>query len=100
MHQGARHIVGDDRGLDAFAHELPCRQACALQERSRLVGDHRHLLALLDGAANHAQGRAVAGGRERPCIAVRENPGAGRHHVGAKRAHRPAARNILVVNGL
>ena len=68
-----RHVVGDDGGLDAVAHQLPGGQPRALQERPRLVGEHRDPLALLDRRADHAERGAVAGGRERAGVAVRED---------------------------
>ena len=81
-------------------HQLPRRQPGALQERPRLVGEHRDLLALLRGGANHAERRAVTGGRQRAGVAVREDPRGLRHQRRAVRAHRPAALHVLVVDRL
>ena len=46
-HQRSGHAFGNDRRVDAVTHELPRRQPRALQERPRLVGEDRDLLALL-----------------------------------------------------
>ena len=97
MHQRTRHVVGDDRRLDAVAHQFRTVGARPA-EGSRLVGDHRHQLALLDGTPNHAQRRAVTGGRQRgmQCVRIRAPGGPPRRQT----PHRPAARHILVVNRL
>ena len=97
-HQRSGHALGDDRGVDALAHQLPRGQARALQERTRLVGDDRDPLALLDGRADHAERRAVAGRGQRAGVAVREHAGAVGHHRRAVPAHRPAVGDVLVVN--
>ena len=99
-HQRARHVVGDDRRFDAVPHQLPRREPGALQKRPRLVGQHRHVLARLDRGANDAERRPVAGGRERPGVAVREDSGLARHDRGTERPHRAATRHVLVVNEL
>ena len=51
-------------------------------------------------AANHAERRAVAGGRQRAGVAVRQDARVVRHDRRAERAHRAAARDVLVVDGL
>ncbi len=97
-HQRSGHALGDDRGVDAVAHQLPGGQPRALEKRSRLVGDDGNLLALLDGCANDAERRSVAGGRERAGVAVRQHPRAVRDDGGAEASHRAAAGDVLVVN--
>ena len=87
-HERARHAVGDDRRVDAVAHELPRGQARALQERPRLVGEHGDALALLDRGADHAERRAVARRRERAGVAVRED--ARRRPARPRRRSRPS----------
>ena len=72
-HHRAGHVVGDDRRVDAVLDELPRREPRALQKRARLVGQHGDLLALLGGRADDAERRAVAGGRQRPGVAVRQD---------------------------
>ena len=58
------------------------------------------VLARLDRAADDAERRAVAGRRQRAGVAVRQDARVGRHDRGAERAHRAAARDVLVVNRL
>ena len=65
--------VGDQRGGDAVLHQFPGRQSRALQPRTGLVRVDLDALARLDRRADHAQRRAVAGGRERAGVAVRED---------------------------
>ncbi len=38
-HEMAGHVVGDERHRDPFAHQLPGREAGALEIGARLVGD-------------------------------------------------------------
>ena len=99
-HQRSRHVVGDHGRVDAVAHQLPRGQARALKEGTRFVGEHGDFLAGLDRAADHTQRGAVAGGGERPGVAMRQDPGVGGHDLGPKRAHRPAACDVFVVNRL
>ena len=99
-HQCTNHSVGDDGRRDPVAHELPRRESRALQKRPGLVGEYGDLLAGGDGAANDAERRPVPSRRKRARVAVRQHPGVRRHHFGAERTHRAAARDIFVVNGL
>ncbi len=99
-HQRTGHAVGDDGRRHAVAHQLPRGEPRALQERPRLVGKHLGHLALLGGRANHAERGAVSSGRERARVAVGQNPRVRGHDSGAELPHRPAARDVLVVNGL
>ena len=88
---------------------LPCvadYNANARAWRDQLAGRHelepdqvkKCALALLYGTADHPKRRAVARRRQRPGVAVCEDPRLVGHDGGAKRAHRPAARHVLVVN--
>ena len=56
------------------------------------------LLPCSTAARIDAERRAVAGRRQRAGVAVRQDARAVGHDVGAERAHRPAARDVLVVN--
>ena len=49
-HQRRGHAFRDDGRLDAVLHQLPRGQAGALQKRAGLVGEDRHLLALVRSA--------------------------------------------------
>ncbi len=99
-HQRARHVVGDDGGVDAVAHEFPCGEPGSLQKRPRLVSEHNDCLALLDGTANDTERRAVAGRGQCAGIAVRQDARVGGHHRCAECAHGAAARDVLVMNQL
>ena len=99
-HQRRAHVVGDDGRVDAVAHQLPRGEPRALQERPRLVGEHRDRLAGLDRAADDAERRAVAGRRQRAGVAVGQDVRVGGHDRGAEGAHRAAAGDVLVVNQL
>src|SRR5437016_4763173 len=70
LHHVPRHVVGDDGDRDVVLLELPCREPRALKERTRLARDHLDALPVLDGGADDAEGRAVAGGGERARVAV------------------------------
>ena len=98
LHHGARHVVGDDRCVDAVARQLPRGQPGALHERACLVGHHDHFLARFNGSANDAERRAVARRRQRARVAMRQHPRRIGHHRGAKDAHGATARQIFVVN--
>ncbi len=74
-HHRRGHVVGDDRGVDPVLDQLPGREPRALQERPRLVGEHRHLLAAFGGGADDAERGAVAGRGQRPGVAVGEDAG-------------------------
>ena len=91
-HQRTGHALGDDRGVDAVAHQLPRGQPGPLQERTRLVGEDRDALALLDRGADHAERRAVAGGGQRAGVAVGQHARAVGHHRGAEA--RPCVRQL------
>src|SRR5205814_1739138 len=68
----AGHFVRDQGRRDAVLLKLPHRQSRALQKRTRLIREHVDRLAHLARGANHSQGGAVSGSRERSCVAVRE----------------------------
>src|SRR5205823_4767010 len=61
-------------------------------------GEYGDLLAGLDGGANHAEGGAITGGRERPRVAVRQHARAVGQHLRAMRPHCAATRDVLVVD--
>src|SRR4029078_7432486 len=97
-HQGRAHVVGDDGGVDAVAHQLPGGQPSALYERSGLVGGHSYLFAFFNRAADDAERRAVAGRGERARVAVGQDPRIGWHHIRADRAQRAAVGDVFVVD--
>ena len=70
----------------------PCRNGRVSSARNR------HLLALLHRRPDHAKRGAIPCRRQRTGVAVREDIGRVWHQRGAVRAHRPAARDVLVVN--
>ena len=79
LHDRARHIVGDDGGRNAIFHQLPRRQARALQEGTSLIGIDVDFLSLLDGGADHAEGGAISASGERAGIAVGQYSATGGH---------------------
>ena len=99
-HDRAGHVVGDHGGVDAVLHQFPRRQARALQEGPGFIGEHAHLAAGCNRAADHAEGGAVAGGSQRSGVAVRQDAGLRRHHRRAMRTDRPATRDIVIVNSV
>ncbi len=98
LHHRRGHVVGDHGGVDAVPDQLPRGEPRTLQERPRLVRQHRHLLATLRGGTNDAERGAVARRGQRAGVAVRQDARLLRHQLRAERAHRPAALDVLVVN--
>ena len=78
--------------------ELPCGQSRALQQRTRLVHPDVEARIVRVGRAHDAKCRAVPAGREGAGIAVGEHSRPGRQKPGAVRAHREAARHLVVVD--
>src|SRR5690606_16049426 len=93
-HEGRRHALGDDRRVDPVANELPGGEPRALEKRTGLVGKDGDTLAGVDGAADDAERRAVTGRGQRARVAVREDPRAVGHDLGAVRADGAAAGDV------
>ena len=73
LHQVTGGVVGDQRHINPFGMQFPSGQSGTLQQRAGLVCQHPHPLALCNGGANHTQGSPVAGGGQRPGVAVRQD---------------------------
>ena len=97
-HHRRRHVVGDHGRIDTVLHQLPRREPRALKERTRFIRKDRNLLSLLRRSSDHTESRAIARGRQRTCVAVREDFRLVGHKRRAIYAHRLAAANVLVVD--
>ena len=69
-----------------------------MQKRTRLVGVDVNLFAALDGGADDAQRHPITAGSQRAGIAVRQNAAIIGHEFRAKRAHRLAGGDVLLVH--
>ncbi len=100
LHQMRRGGIGDQLGRDAVAHQLPHGQPRALLPRPGFAGidmvdpAHRH------ASADHAQGRAETGGRQRTGIAVGQYAGVCANQRSAQLAHLAIGGQILVLDRL
>ena len=72
-----------------------------MQERPRLVGNHRDVFAGINRAANHSQRRAVITGRgQRARVAMRQHGRAVRNQLAAKFSQRAIRFDVFVVDRL
>ncbi len=69
----AGHIVGNQRRGDVIVLQLPNRQARALQEWPRLIGEHIDLFPGSHGRADHPERGAITCRCQRARIAVGEH---------------------------
>ena len=98
-HAGCGGAVDDDAVRDGRPVELPGGQPPALEQRARLVDQHVLDLASCVGAADGAERRAVAAGRERTGVAVGERSRPARAEgPGGVRRHRAAALDLLAMD--
>ena len=84
--------MGNARGL-----ELPRRQACALQQRTRLVDPHTFERTSLPSGPKRSDRAAVTPCRESPGIAVRQRARPRAEQLGGVCGHRVAALDFLFV---
>ena len=94
-HEVAGHAVGDERGGDPVLGQLPRRQPRALQVGTGLVGEDVHHLALPRRGADHPEGGAVTCRRQRPRVAVGQEPGPRWDQLRSDVAHAPARGEVL-----
>ena len=73
FHHLRRHVIANERHIDASLHQLPRCQARALQEGTRLIGEDADILPRLVRAEHNSQRRAVIGCRQAASIAMRQN---------------------------
>ena len=67
------HVITDERHVDAGLHQFPCRQARALQEGTRLIGEDVDVLPCFVCAEHDGQRRAIIGCRQAASVAMRQN---------------------------
>ena len=94
-HERAGGDVSDERVVDAQPIELPCGQPCPLEHRARLVDPHVGTLPGFRSRAHDPQGGAVPDARERPGVAVREDPNARRKELRPRPAERSVRLDVL-----
>ena len=85
----AAHPVRDDLDRDSFARELPGRQAGSLEERPGLRRQDLERFSRFDRRADDPESAAVAAGRERSGVAVRQHRRAGGEEIGAMTPESP-----------
>jgi len=93
-------VVAGDRDRDAFLGQLVGGEPCALEKGPRLVGDDLDALALLEGGADDAKGRAVAGRGQGSGVAVGHDGIAVGNEFRPVLAHGLVDRDILDVHVL
>ena len=98
-HDGAGHVVRDQRDRNVVLHQLPCREARALQEGAGFVGEDLNALAALDGGADDTERGAVAGRGQGSGVAVREHAAGVGHQRCAIGPHGAIGGNVFGVDG-
>ena len=92
------HVVRNQRGRNAVAGEFPCREPGALQIRARFGHEDRQRLVSPPRRPDDAQRRAVARGRQRAGVAMREHAGAARNQRRPVSAHTPVGGHVVALN--
>ena len=97
-HCPRRHIISNQRYGNLILVELEGREPCSLQKRACFVSVNHLQLALRISAADNAQRRAPAAGRQCTCVAVRQHDSLVWQHLGAILAHAFIDGNIVCIN--
>ncbi len=97
-HDLRRHVIADERHVDAGLLELPCGEPGALQQRARLVGIDAELPPRGVGEVDRGRGGADAGGGQGAGVAVGEHAGVLADELLGVAADRLAHLGVLGVN--
>ena len=98
LHRDRGRAVDDQRARHARFAQLEHREARALQQRPRLVDEHVQRLAGAMRGDEAAQRRAVAAGRDRAGVAVREHVAGRRKQLDRRLADAAVDVALLVVD--
>ncbi len=98
-HECRRCSVHDHGERDTQLLELPRREPAALEERPCLVDPDVLDPSCLPGCANRSERRAVAPGRQRTRVAVRQDPRPGSNERERMLAHGATSLDLRVVQG-